>query len=588
MPQHKAYKRTQVEAEHNLPSNDLAALPNILISLETRNDSANIFPFFQSLANQTYPKTALSIAIVDRGSQDDTLERLKKAKSFFGGQIRSFQVTSHPEITIGAAHNQNFKSASENQFVLVCSPSVILEPDALSAVMGLCKMSAENVAAWELRQTPSESSKLYSPSNLETSWASARCALFRLKSVIEVGGFEDKALRAGEDVELSYRLRDSGYRLLYAPQATFWAQNDSENEALDIEPSIESQLSNLFIRMRYGSTRQKLAIPKLLYGMWRKSKQSKRDRTLFLHALNRIIKFGPKFITSKRTSSRIFPICGWNYEFMRTGKAPRRPMGLDITHPKVSIVIRKHYSHNGFLLETIRSIANQSYPNLEIIVIDKTEEAKSEAVLLNRLFGPDITIKFIQMDGANAATAANRGIAESEGEFVLILNDDNLLFADHVEQLVSHLNAKKSSIAYSFAMESRTEIRTSDPFIYLEQTSSHQTSKQLNRTQLWKEDCLPLACVILRKSTLKDQNLFDPELSSAADWDFLVRLSLSEEFECLPRTTILLRKELPNNQNIGDAEIYKASLIRAQTKQSEYTITLSPAEILKLQSEVQM
>jgi len=159
--QHKAFKKARFEPERNLPALGLGTLPNILISLETFNHAGSIFPFFQSLA--------------DRGSTDDTVERLEQAKTFFGSEIAGFKITLAPQVTVGGAHNINFNSAVDCPFVLVCSPTAMLDPDALSAVVGLSKMSAQSVAAWELRQAPSESSKLYSPSNLETSWTSARC-----------------------------------------------------------------------------------------------------------------------------------------------------------------------------------------------------------------------------------------------------------------------------------------------------------------------------------------------------------------------------------------------------------------------------
>ena len=583
--QHKAFKRTKAEHERNLPASGLSALPHILVSLETLNDAANIFPFFQSLGIQSYPAELLSIAIVDRGSSDDTLDRLEKAKTFFGASIRSFHVTSMPGATIGAAHNANFREAGDNPFVLVCSPSVIVQPDALNAVVGLSKMSSDSVAAWELRQTPSESSKLYSPSNLETSWASARCTLFRTRSVLDVGGFEEKALHAGEDVELSYRLRDSGYRLLYAPQATFWSNDDAE-EAPDLPAaSIEAQLSNIFIRMRYGSLRQRAVIPLLLAKMWKQSVKTKKDRELFTHAVQRLVSFGPRFLMSKRASSRIFPICGWNYEFLRAGSNPgtKRQLGMDITHPLVSIIIRKHRNHSGYLLECIRSIANQTYPNLEVLVIDTQATGKQDAVLLNRVFGPDIPIKFAIDENGNAATAANAGIKRAKGEHVVILNDDNLLFADHIENLMAQVDRDKTPVAYSYALETLIELRSKDPFLYLEQTTSHRSHKSISRTDLWRNDCIPLSCVLLHKSALTEKNPFDPDLSSAADWDVLTRLSLTHEFKCVTRSTVLCRKARPDATTAEQKKLHESFVSRARTKQRSYRITLSPEDILNLQ-----
>jgi len=116
-----------------------------------------------------------------------------------------------------------------------------------------------------------------------------------------------------------------------------------------------------------------------------------------------------------------------------------------ITEPLVSIVVRT--SNRPFVLKrALESILNQTYPALEVVVVDDgLYKVNPEFVSsLNGCF----VVKSIVTDQKGRSFAANEGIKHSEGEFVIFLDDDDELYPDHVRLLVDAV-MKHQSVVYS-------------------------------------------------------------------------------------------------------------------------------------------
>ena len=101
--------------------------------------------------------------------------------------------------------------------------------------------------------------------------------------------------------------------------------------------------------------------------------------------------------------------------------------------PLISIII-VNYNGLRFLDKLFESIEAQTYKNIEVIVIDSNSTDGSKSVLQAKT-----NIKLIETENNGYATACNKGISQSNGEFILILNNDTWLDFDFVEQLYNEL-----------------------------------------------------------------------------------------------------------------------------------------------------
>jgi glycosyltransferase involved in cell wall biosynthesis len=98
----------------------------------------------------------------------------------------------------------------------------------------------------------------------------------------------------------------------------------------------------------------------------------------------------------------------------------------------VSVIIPTR-NRATLLRQTIRSVLDQTWSETEIIVVDEASEDNTLAVLDE--FGDHIDL--VQHESPKGPSAArNVGVDKSSGEYVLFLDDDDLLHPRHVEELV--------------------------------------------------------------------------------------------------------------------------------------------------------
>lgn len=137
-------------------------------------------------------------------------------------------------------------------------------------------------------------------------------------------------------------------------------------------------------------------------------------------------------------------------------------VNLDNT-PLVSVIIPV-YNGANYLAQSIECTLNQTYKNLELIVVnDGSTEAETEQIALNYR-GKDPRIKYFYKENGGVATAVNFGVSKSEGEYICWLSHDDLMPADKIERQIasiSNLNQPAKTITYgkSIIIDEKGKIR---------------------------------------------------------------------------------------------------------------------------------
>ncbi len=110
---------------------------------------------------------------------------------------------------------------------------------------------------------------------------------------------------------------------------------------------------------------------------------------------------------------------------------------------KVSVVIPT-YKRSDTLMRAIESVRNQTYKNIEIIVVDDndpdTEYRKITQTLMKDNYASSPNIKYIQHEkNKNGSAARNTGLRESVGEYISFLDDDDYYSPKFVEAQLNYL-----------------------------------------------------------------------------------------------------------------------------------------------------
>lgn len=105
------------------------------------------------------------------------------------------------------------------------------------------------------------------------------------------------------------------------------------------------------------------------------------------------------------------------------------------SNPLVSVIVT-FYNQERYVGRALKSVQNQTYPNLEIIAVDdgSSDETGEEI----RRFS-DKRMRFIQQENGGVACARNRGIDVATGEYVAFLDGDDVWLPSKIDVLVSRL-----------------------------------------------------------------------------------------------------------------------------------------------------
>lgn len=103
---------------------------------------------------------------------------------------------------------------------------------------------------------------------------------------------------------------------------------------------------------------------------------------------------------------------------------------------QVSVIVTV-YNLEAYLEETLRSVMAQTYPALDIICVDDGSTDGSAAILA-RLAAEDARIRVIARENGGPAAARNTGLAAATGEYVMILDGDDVFEPCMVERLMAH------------------------------------------------------------------------------------------------------------------------------------------------------
>lgn len=140
---------------------------------------------------------------------------------------------AHVEVTYeffdentGTSRGQNRLSRSTaSDLVLLFNPDVLPEGQALTRLVEVLR--DETVGLAEAKQLPVEHPKDCDAETGETSWGSGAFSLVPREVFEEVGGFdEDTFFLYCDDVDLSWRIRESGRRVVHQPAAAVFHDKD--------------------------------------------------------------------------------------------------------------------------------------------------------------------------------------------------------------------------------------------------------------------------------------------------------------------------------------------------------------------------
>ncbi len=187
--------------------------------------------------------------------------------------------------------------------------------------------------------------------------------------------------------------------------------------------------------------------------------------------------------------------------------------------PKVSVII-PCYNRENYISDTITSVLNQTYENIEIITVDDGSTDFTRNILEE--FGSKITI--LEHHGRvnkGQSAALNLGINNCSGKYIALLDSDDLFAPAKIETQVEFLeNNPKIGLVYSNGFYIDKDGEKLDPIYY----KNHVENSDPERVLM---DCYFLVPnnSLVERSVFKKAGDFDESLRASQDHDMAIRLA---------------------------------------------------------------
>jgi alpha-1,3-rhamnosyltransferase len=117
---------------------------------------------------------------------------------------------------------------------------------------------------------------------------------------------------------------------------------------------------------------------------------------------------------------------------------------MNINAPLVSVIVPS-YNHERFVPQTLHSILNQTYKNIELIVIDDGSTDGSHAIIEEWRLKHNFTFERKANQGLPATL--NQGLKYSKGKYLAICASDDYWLLDKIEKQVEYMEKNPNIIA---------------------------------------------------------------------------------------------------------------------------------------------
>jgi len=184
----------------------------------------------------------------------------------------------------------------------------------------------------------------------------------------------------------------------------------------------------------------------------------------------------------------------------------------------VSVIIPV-YNAEKYIAQTVESVLNQSYNDVEIILIDDCSTDNTKTIL--NAYQGRIKYKFLQTN-SGVAVARNTGLKLAKGRYVAFLDSDDVWYPEKLKKQISCMNEKNAAICYT-----AIEMIDSSGNIFKEK---RPVLEKVDYQFLLRNTMIATSSVVIDRN--KTDNFQMPLIRSGQDYATWLQLLRKTEFAC--------------------------------------------------------
>jgi glycosyltransferase involved in cell wall biosynthesis len=203
-----------------------------------------------------------------------------------------------------------------------------------------------------------------------------------------------------------------------------------------------------------------------------------------------------------------------------------------MNRPLVSILIPT-FNRRRYVGQALASALRQTYPNIEVIVVNDGGEDVSDIV---RSFADDRIAFIDRKQNQGKAYSLNEALSQARGKYVAYLDDDDMYYPCHIETLANALeNNPQYGAAYSDLYKVHCRVESDGRRTVLSKIV--EVSRDFDRFFLLHFNHVLHVSLMHRRDLLEKTGPYNEDLQILIDWDITRRLSFFTDFLHMPRIT---------------------------------------------------
>jgi glycosyltransferase involved in cell wall biosynthesis len=212
-------------------------------------------------------------------------------------------------------------------------------------------------------------------------------------------------------------------------------------------------------------------------------------------------------------------------------------------HPEIESglisVIMPCYNAEAYLEEAVGSVIGQTYPKVELILIDDGSTDRSIEIADRLIAAHPGRITLLTQHNLGPYPARNLGMQHARGEFIAFLDADDWWTKDCLDKLHAALVRTDAALAYCGWQNVGAIDRSNDPYIPPDYEQGDKAEQFLRAASPW-----PIHAALTRSDVLAAVGGFDTHWRTCMDYDLWLRIGVANRIVLVPEVMAFYRHKV--------------------------------------------